>query len=132
MSARDAAIGALPIALLIGVWALIAGMGWAPPALLPAPGAVFLRLGQQLLSADFLGHGATTLFRHSIETPCPLCKGHSTLALAPLGRAAFGGTVCGSPISFFRSSDSDVNCDITLSHRPCDVGLFGLCRGKPN
>jgi ABC-type nitrate/sulfonate/bicarbonate transport system permease component len=63
MSARDAAIGALPIALLIGVWALIAGMGWAPPALLPAPGAVFLRLAQQLLSADFLGHGATTLFR---------------------------------------------------------------------
>jgi ABC-type nitrate/sulfonate/bicarbonate transport system permease component len=63
MRARDAAIGALPIALLIGVWALIAGQGWAPPALLPAPGAVFLRLAQQLQTATFLDHVATTLFR---------------------------------------------------------------------
>ena len=65
MSARvgDILIGCVPIALLIGTWYVIAAFGFAPPSLLPPPGAVFLRLFQQLQSATFLDHAATTLLR---------------------------------------------------------------------
>lgn len=62
-TARDVAMGALPIALLLALWYGIAASGLAPPSLLPAPGAVFARLIEQLGNPQFLHHAATTLFR---------------------------------------------------------------------
>jgi NitT/TauT family transport system permease protein len=62
-TATDALIGAVPIALLLGLWHIIAAFGFAPPSLLPAPGTVFARLLQQLQNPTFLEHAATTLFR---------------------------------------------------------------------
>lgn len=56
-------IGILPIAALIGLWQLLAATGLAPPALLPRPGAVFLRLVTQLGSGEFLHNVWATLFR---------------------------------------------------------------------
>jgi ABC-type nitrate/sulfonate/bicarbonate transport system permease component len=60
---RDGLIGALPIAAIVGLWQFIAGTGLAPVALLPAPDAVLVRLVQQLGSAAYLDHAATTLGR---------------------------------------------------------------------
>jgi NitT/TauT family transport system permease protein len=59
----DALVGLVPIALIIGLWQVLASTGVAPPSLLPAPGAVFRRLVEQLASPSYLGHAATTLFR---------------------------------------------------------------------
>ena len=59
----DALVGLVPIALIIALWQLLATTGVAPPSLLPAPGAVFGRLIEQLGSLSFLQHAATTLFR---------------------------------------------------------------------
>ena len=56
-------IGAVPIVLLLALWHGIAASGLAPPALLPAPLAVFARLGEQLRNPLFIEHAATTLFR---------------------------------------------------------------------
>lgn len=56
-------VGALPIALIIGLWQFIAMTGIAPTSLLPAPGTVFMRLVQQLGSSAYLDHVATTLLR---------------------------------------------------------------------
>jgi ABC-type nitrate/sulfonate/bicarbonate transport system permease component len=68
MSARTAAlldvvIGALPIAGIVGIWQFIVAAGLAPPALLPAPEAVLMRLVQQAGSLAYLDHAATTLGR---------------------------------------------------------------------
>src|SRR5205085_10111623 len=59
----DAFIGALPIAILLAVWYAIAASGLAPPALLPAPQAVFARFAEQLANPSFLRHAAVTLLR---------------------------------------------------------------------
>ena len=59
----DVLLGAIPVALLIGVWQAINSFGYAPPALLPPPGVVFLRLFHQLLDPTFQFQIATTLFR---------------------------------------------------------------------
>ena len=59
----DMAIGAVPIVALLLVWHGIAASGLAPPALLPAPLAVFTRLAEQLRNPAFLEHAATTLLR---------------------------------------------------------------------
>jgi ABC-type nitrate/sulfonate/bicarbonate transport system permease component len=59
----DALVGLVPIALIIALWQLLATTGVASPALLPAPGAVFGRLIEQLGSLSYLQHAATTLFR---------------------------------------------------------------------
>ena len=56
-------VGALPIVMLLAAWHIIAASGMAPPALLPAPIAVFSRLGEQLRNPVFLHHAATTLLR---------------------------------------------------------------------
>ena len=61
----DALVGLLPIALVIGLWHVLATTGVAPPSLLPAPEAVFRRLAEQLGSLTYLEHAATTLFRLS-------------------------------------------------------------------
>jgi ABC-type nitrate/sulfonate/bicarbonate transport system permease component len=59
----DVLVGLVPIALIVGLWQLLASTGVAPPSLLPAPGAVFARLVEQLGSPTYLQHTATTLFR---------------------------------------------------------------------
>ncbi|TXL70808.1 ABC transporter permease [Vineibacter terrae] len=56
-------IGALPIALIVGVWHVLAATGMAPPSLLPAPSAVAARLVQQWSSPAYLEHAASTLLR---------------------------------------------------------------------
>jgi ABC-type nitrate/sulfonate/bicarbonate transport system permease component len=59
----DLLLGAIPIALLIGVWQAINSFGYAPATLLPPPGLVFSRLFYQLFDPTFQFHIATTLFR---------------------------------------------------------------------
>jgi ABC-type nitrate/sulfonate/bicarbonate transport system permease component len=59
----DLLLGAIPIALLVGVWQAINSFGYAPPTLLPPPGLVFSRLFYQLFDPTFQFHIATTLFR---------------------------------------------------------------------
>ena len=58
MTARrtaEIAVGILPIALVLALWQGIVASGIAPPVLLPAPGAVFARLIEQMIRA----HGRT-------------------------------------------------------------------------
>ena len=62
-SAIEAAIGLVPIALLLALWFAVATSGLAPPALLPAPQTVLLRLFRLLGDPQFLAHCAVTLFR---------------------------------------------------------------------
>ncbi len=59
----DFAIGLLPIGLAIVLWFGLTTFGSVPPALLPAPQAVFLRLFQLLGDPQFLVHCTVTLFR---------------------------------------------------------------------
>src|SRR5262245_31456755 len=59
----DMLVGLVPIALIVGLWELLASPGVGPPSLLPAPGGVVARLVEQLGSPTYLGHAATTLFR---------------------------------------------------------------------
>jgi ABC-type nitrate/sulfonate/bicarbonate transport system permease component len=59
----DAAIGVIPIALILAVWQGLTASGMAPPALLPPPAAVFARLIEQLGSPTYLQHAGTTLLR---------------------------------------------------------------------
>jgi ABC-type nitrate/sulfonate/bicarbonate transport system permease component len=61
--ASEIALGILPIALVLALWQGIAASGLAPPALLPAPAAVFARLVQQIGNPQFLEHAGVTLFR---------------------------------------------------------------------
>ena len=56
-------LGSVPIALLIALWQVISSFGYAPPALLPPPGLVFLRLVHQLATTTFKQEIAATLFR---------------------------------------------------------------------
>lgn len=59
----ELAIGAVPILLLLALWLALSISGAAPPALLPPPQAVFLRLGQLLGDPQFQSHCAVTLWR---------------------------------------------------------------------
>ncbi len=61
--ALDLAIGAVPIVLLLALWLALATSGLAPPALLPPPQTVFLRLVQLAGDPQFQAHCAVTLFR---------------------------------------------------------------------
>src|ERR1044072_9887130 len=67
MSARaisaDVMLGIVPIALVIALWQALVSFGYAPVSLLPPPGLVFARLGQQLVSGGFLHEIGVTLFR---------------------------------------------------------------------
>src|ERR1700679_3273002 len=56
-------IGIVPIALLVGLWQAIDSFGYAPVSLLPPPGAVFMRLAQQLATTGFQEEIGATLFR---------------------------------------------------------------------
>ena len=53
----------MPIALLIALWQAIVSFGYAPVTLLPPPGAVFMRLAQQLATTAFQQEIGATLFR---------------------------------------------------------------------
>jgi ABC-type nitrate/sulfonate/bicarbonate transport system permease component len=59
----DVLLGIVPIALLIALWLALVSFGYAPAALLPPPGLVFMRLVQQLLSSSYQREIAVTLFR---------------------------------------------------------------------
>jgi ABC-type nitrate/sulfonate/bicarbonate transport system permease component len=59
----DVLLGIVPIALLVTLWQAIVSFGYAPPALLPSPGVVFIRLAQQLVSSEYQQEIAATLFR---------------------------------------------------------------------
>src|SRR3982750_4733293 len=59
----DLLLGIVPIALVIALWQALVSFGYAPVSLLPPPGLVFARLGQQLLSSGFLHEIGATLFR---------------------------------------------------------------------
>ena len=65
-TASDVLLGIVPIALLVAIWQAIASFGYAPPALLPPPGAVFMRLARQLGDETFQAAIAATLFRLSV------------------------------------------------------------------
>ncbi|MDR3466079.1 MAG: ABC transporter permease [Xanthobacteraceae bacterium] len=60
---RDIVLGAIPLILIAAVWQAIVSFGYAPAALLPPPGAVFVRLVHQLGGTDFLAQGGATLLR---------------------------------------------------------------------
>ena len=64
-TASDVLLGIVPLALLVAIWQAIASFGYAPPALLPPPGVVFMRLAQQLGDGSFQAAIAATLFRLS-------------------------------------------------------------------
>ena len=59
----EIAVGIVPVVLILALWHTLAASGLAPPSLLPAPSAVFLRLAHRLADASFLQHAAATLFR---------------------------------------------------------------------
>lgn len=59
----DVLLGIVPIALLIALWLALVSFGYAPAALLPPPGLVFMRLVRQLLSSSYQREIAVTLFR---------------------------------------------------------------------
>ena len=60
---RESLLGLLPICVLLAAWQGTVAGGLVPPALLPAPVAVFGRLGQSLADPAFLGHAGVTLYR---------------------------------------------------------------------
>jgi ABC-type nitrate/sulfonate/bicarbonate transport system permease component len=62
-TASDLLLGLLPIGLLVLVWQAMISFGYAPPSLLPPPGAVFVRMGQQFLDPTFQQDVAATLLR---------------------------------------------------------------------
>jgi ABC-type nitrate/sulfonate/bicarbonate transport system permease component len=62
-TANDLLLGLAPIALLVLVWQAMISFGYAPPSLLPPPGQVFSRMGQQFLDPTFQQDVAATLFR---------------------------------------------------------------------
>jgi ABC-type nitrate/sulfonate/bicarbonate transport system permease component len=62
-TAVDFALGAVPILAVIALWQAVFMAGVAPPALLPAPGTVFARFLQQIISPTYLEHASITLYR---------------------------------------------------------------------
>ena len=56
-------LGLLPIVLVLLLWQALISFGYAPPTLLPPPGQVFARMGEQLLDASFQQDIAATLLR---------------------------------------------------------------------
>jgi ABC-type nitrate/sulfonate/bicarbonate transport system permease component len=88
----EAAIGVLPIALILAAWHVVAVSGMAPAALVPPPAAVFARLIQQAGSAPFLEHAGTTLFRLFAGFSIAVVVGVS-LGLAATGSKTVGAMV---------------------------------------
>ena len=59
----DVLLGIVPIALVVALWQALVSLGYAPPALLPPPNLVFVRLVQQLFTSTYQQEIAATLFR---------------------------------------------------------------------
>jgi NitT/TauT family transport system permease protein len=59
----DLLLGLIPIALLVAVWQALVSFGYAPVTLLPAPGHVFRRMIELLLTTTYQQEIAATLFR---------------------------------------------------------------------
>src|ERR1700750_2025252 len=59
----DLLLGSIPIALVTALWEALVSFGYPPVTLLPAPGQVFARMVQQLLTDTFRQEIAATLFR---------------------------------------------------------------------
>jgi len=59
----DIVLGLVPLTLLVLLWQGLVSFGYAPPALLPPPGLVFMRLVQQLSTFTYQSEIAATLFR---------------------------------------------------------------------
>jgi len=92
MTARrisEVLFGMLPMALILALWQDLAASGMAPPSLLPAPRAVFLRFAEQIANPTFLGHVATTLLRLFVGFAIAVVVG-VTLGVAATGNRAFG------------------------------------------
>src|SRR5215470_3386305 len=87
--ASEVLAGVLPIALILGLWHGLATSGMAPPSLLPAPRAVFLRLAEQLTNPSYLQHAAMTLFRLFAGFAIAVGIG-VTAGVAATGSTAFG------------------------------------------
>ena len=83
----EIAIGILPVALVIALWHGIAVSGIAPAVLLPPPGAVFARLVEQAVNAQFLENVGVTLFRLFAGFSIAVIVG-VTLGLAATGSKA--------------------------------------------
>ncbi|MGJ5134572.1 ABC transporter permease [Bradyrhizobium oligotrophicum] len=62
-TSNDILLGAAPIVLVLLLWQGLVSFGYAPPTLLPPPGQVLLRMGQQLTSVTFQQDIVATLFR---------------------------------------------------------------------
>jgi len=62
-TSNELLLGAAPIVLVLLLWQGLVSYGYAPATLLPPPGQVFQRMGQQLTSVTFQQDIAATLFR---------------------------------------------------------------------
>ena len=95
MTARrtaEIAVGILPIALVLALWQGVVASGIAPPVLLPAPGAVFARLIEQMGNRQFLENAGITLYRLFAGFSIAVIIG-VTLGLASTGSKAVEGIV---------------------------------------
>ena len=59
----DILLGLIPILVLLAIWQGTVSLGLAPVTLLPPPGLVFIRMAQQLVTANFDQEILATLFR---------------------------------------------------------------------
>jgi ABC-type nitrate/sulfonate/bicarbonate transport system permease component len=95
MTARrtaEFAVGILPIAMVLALWQGVVASGVAPPVLLPAPGAVFARLIEQIGNRQFLENAGITLYRLFAGFSIAVIVG-VTLGLASTGSKAVEGIV---------------------------------------
>jgi NitT/TauT family transport system permease protein len=95
MTARrisEVMVGILPIALVLALWQGIVASGIAPPVLLPAPGAVFARLIEQVGNRQFLENAAITLYRLFAGFSIAVIVG-VTLGVAATGNKTIEGIV---------------------------------------
>src|ERR1051325_9634818 len=90
--ASELAVGILPIALVLALWQGVVASGVAPPVLLPAPGAVFWRLAEQIGNRAFLENAAITLYRLFAGFSIAAVIG-VTIGLAATGSKAVEGVV---------------------------------------
>ncbi len=92
LARNEALLGLVPILALLLLWQVIVSAGFAPPALLPAPWAVFARFGQNLVDPDFLVHTWVTLYRLFVGFLIALAIG------VPLGLAGATNRIVGAAL----------------------------------
>jgi NitT/TauT family transport system permease protein len=84
----DLAIGILPIAVLVALWAGVVAAGLAPRALLPSPWAVFSRVGASVADPAFLAHAGATIYRLFVGFSIALALGVALGLLGATNRVA--------------------------------------------